>query len=61
MKKLTDDEFEAVVQALREAGFSDGKDMAVSYARSIAIPTKAHHVATNALRKYRELHPRRVM
>ena len=57
---LTSGEFEAVVQALREAGFSDGIDLAVLFKKGIEIPPEAHDVATEALRKYRELHPRRV-
>jgi len=38
---LTTDEFEAVVQALREAGFSDGIDMAVSFKKGIEIPPQS--------------------
>jgi hypothetical protein len=60
MRNLNDDEFQTVVQALREAGFSDGIDMAVSFVKGIEIPHKVHDVATEALRKYRELHPRRI-
>jgi hypothetical protein len=56
LKRLTPEEFEAVVQALREAGFADGIDMAASYVKSIEIPPEAHEVAIEALRKYRELH-----
>ena len=56
MKRLTSDEFEAVVQALRDAGFSDGIDMAALFVKSIEIPPEAHDVATKALNKYREVH-----
>lgn len=56
MKELTPGEFAAVVQALREAGFSDGIDMAASYVKSEEIPPEAREVATKALNKYRELH-----
>jgi hypothetical protein len=35
---LTSDEFDAVVHALREAGFSDGIEMAVSFKKGIEIP-----------------------
>jgi hypothetical protein len=38
---LTNDEFEAVVQALREAGFSDGIDMAASFKKGIEIPPQS--------------------
>lgn len=58
MKNLTHDEFEAVVQALREAGFSDGIDMAACFVKSLEIPPEAHDVATKALRQYRDLNNR---
>lgn len=56
MRELTNDEFEAVVRALNEAGFSDGIEMAVLFRKGIEMPPEAREVAIEALRKHRQIH-----